>query len=75
MRVVKIRPPRQIQFQTGDVAEVSAIYRSVHVACESGSFWLKAGERFPVCSSCGQSATYILVQPVQHISEDPDFKG
>jgi hypothetical protein len=64
----------QIQFETGDVAELSAIYRSVHGGCEPNSCWLQSGERFPVCPRCGENATYLLVQPVQHVSEDPDFK-
>ncbi|HYX51965.1 MAG TPA: hypothetical protein VE783_00835 [Candidatus Limnocylindrales bacterium] len=75
MRVAKIRPPIQVQFETGDLAEISAIYRSAHAACAPNRCWLQAGERFPVCGDCGANATYILVQPIQHISEDPDFKG
>ncbi len=73
MRVVNIRQPKQVQFETGDMANVSAIYRSVHVACEPARLWLRSGERFPVCSCCGKNATYILIQEVQHVYEDPDF--
>lgn len=74
MRVLKIRQKKQTQFETGDLAQISAIYRSVHAVCEPTHLWLKAGDRFPVCSCCGENTTYLTVQEIQHVSEDPDFK-
>jgi hypothetical protein len=62
------------RLESGGIVPISGIYRLDHENCSTRDFWLRKGERFPVCPHCIRGTAFLLQQAVEHISEDPDFE-
>jgi hypothetical protein len=61
-------------FQTGESVPVSGVWRPEHDECTNApTLWLRKQTSFPYCPRCAQATTFILLEEVRHISEDPDF--
>ncbi len=61
-------------FQTGEPVPVSGVWRPHHEQCSNApNLWLRKQTSFPYCPRCALSTNFILIEEVQHISEDPDF--
>jgi len=70
----KISNVQPLVFASAEVVPVSGVWRSAHKRCQNISeLWLRKDDHFPPCPKCGQSASFLLVEEVQHISEDADF--
>lgn len=69
------KEPDQITLLSGAAVPVSGIWRPDHDGCASvAELWLPKNAFFPHCPCCGQIASFMLVEEVSHISEDPDFQ-
>jgi hypothetical protein len=72
------KKPKQLVIallRSGHRVPVSGLWRLDHTPCsENEEMWFHKHEIFPVCSSCGCSGIFHLVEEVRHISEDPDFQ-
>ena len=67
--------PGQTMLHSGASVPVSGVWRLNHDDCEAlGELWLGKGSFFPHCSFCGRPASFVLIEEVGHISEDPDFQ-
>jgi hypothetical protein len=67
--------PGEIILLSGATVPVSGIWRPDHDDCaDVGELWLRKGAFFPHCSCCGKAASFMLVEAISHISEDPDFR-
>jgi len=67
--------PSQISFRSGENVPVSGIWRPDHGQhSHSEEMWLRVQTPFPPCPKCGLATRFILLEKVQHISEDPDFQ-
>jgi len=67
--------PSQISFRSGENVPVSGIWRPDHGQhSHSEELWLRVQTQFPPCPKCGLATRFILMEKVQHISEDPDFQ-
>ena len=64
-----------VAFSSGEGAPLSGVWRAEHEKCTVYELWLRKDELFPQCSQCGLSTSFILLEEVQHISEDPDFQS
>jgi len=74
--VAQHKPSRiqQIAFRSGESAPVSGVWRMEHEQCQDApELWVRKDDRFPPCPQCGAPASFILIEEVQHISEDADF--
>jgi hypothetical protein len=63
---------------SGETALISGIYRAGHAAINgnhAGEVVIIKGNQFPICSRCGESLEFSLLQSAVHISEDEDFKS
>jgi hypothetical protein len=58
---------------SGHVAPVSGLYSVEHGRCWE-QIWVRRGQRFPPCPSCGDDTSFRLLQELQHVLEDPDFQ-
>jgi len=58
----------------GDVIEHSGIYEICHFDEDRSTVILTRNGIFPYCRQCAERVRYKLLQPVPHISEDPDFR-
>jgi hypothetical protein len=65
---------QQVAFHSGETVPLSGVWRPEHENCKSTEIWIRKDELFPSCSQCGSTATFILVEAIQHISEDSDFQ-
>jgi hypothetical protein len=52
----------------------SGVYEICHLDEDRATVILMRNGIFPYCRQCGERVRYKLVQPVPHISEDPDFR-
>ena len=69
------KQPSQISFRSGEIVPVSGIWRPDHGQhSHSEELWLRVQTPFPSCPKCGLATRFILMEKVQHISEDPDFQ-
>ena|SRR5947209_7292382 len=58
----------------GEVIACSGIYEICHFDENRATAILMRNTIFPYCRQCGERVRYKLLQPVPHISEDPDFR-
>jgi|ERR1044071_663870 hypothetical protein len=69
------KQPSQISFRSGEMVPVSGIWRPDHGQhSHSEELWLRVQTPFPPCPKCGLATRFILMEKIQHISEDPDFQ-
>jgi len=72
----KVHPfPTAQSHPTGESAPVSGVYwveHSQHIARRE--VYVHQGTKFPACPQCGQALEFRLVEQVNPISEDPDFR-
>ena len=69
------KSPQQIAFRSGELVPVSGVWRPFHEKCPSvPELWIQRAQPFPPCPICGTSADFTLLEQVQHISEDSDFR-
>jgi hypothetical protein len=67
--------PEEIILLSGATVPVSGIWRPDHDDCaDVAELWLRKDAFFPHCSCCGKAASFILIEEISHISEDPDFR-
>ncbi|HEY7403319.1 MAG TPA: hypothetical protein VIB39_07350 [Candidatus Angelobacter sp.] len=65
----------QIVFTSGEIVPTSGIWRSSHEECDTScELWIGKDSYFPPCPGCYATATFTLLDEVQHISEDTDFQ-
>jgi hypothetical protein len=70
----KISNVQPIAFASGEIVPVSGVWRSTHERCQNvPELWFRKDDHFPPCPKCGRAASFLLVEEVQHISEDADF--
>jgi hypothetical protein len=60
-------------YVAGDTIQQSGLYEICHHDEPRTKVVLVVNGVFPFCRRCGDKVRYKLVQPVPHISEDPDF--
>ena len=66
---------QQVAFRSGETVPLSGIWRPEHNGCKNPSeLWIRKDELFPGCGQCGLQASFVLLEEVQHISEDSDFR-
>jgi hypothetical protein len=66
---------KQLSFRSGETVPLSGIWRPKHQECKNPvELWIRKDELFPPCEQCGAKASFILLEEVQHISEDSDFQ-
>jgi hypothetical protein len=58
----------------GELIEHSGIYEICHQDEPRASVILMRNSIFPFCRRCGEMVRYKILEPVPHISEDPDFQ-
>jgi hypothetical protein len=58
----------------GDLIEHSGVYEICHFDENRATVILTRNAIFPYCRRCAERVRYKLIQPVPHISEDPDFR-
>jgi hypothetical protein len=58
----------------GELIEHSGIYEICHYDESRATVMLMRNTIFPYCRQCAERVRYRLLQPVPHISEDPDFR-
>jgi hypothetical protein len=58
----------------GELIEQSGIYEICHHDEPRASVILMRNSIFPFCRRCGEMVRYKILEPVPHISEDPDFQ-
>jgi hypothetical protein len=58
----------------GTMITQSGIYEICHSDESRATVFLMCNSVFPHCRQCGADVRYKLLQPVPHISEDPDFR-
>lgn len=70
----KISNVKPIAFASGEIVPVSGVWRSTDERCQNvPELWFRKDDRFPPCPKCGHAASFLLIEEVQHISEDADF--
>ena len=57
----------------GEIVAESGIYEICHADEPRVTVLLLRNTLFSYCKQCGNEVRYKLIQPVPHISEDPDF--
>jgi hypothetical protein len=66
---------QQLAFRSGEAVPLSGVWRAEHQACENiAEFWIRKDDLFPLCQQCGLETGFTLLEEVQHISEDSDFR-
>ncbi|MGC2698266.1 MAG: hypothetical protein WA738_20955 [Candidatus Angelobacter sp.] len=66
---------QQLSFRSGESAPISGIWHLEHASCTNASdLWVRRQDAFPACPKCGSATNFILVEEVEHISEDSDFR-
>jgi hypothetical protein len=66
---------QQIAFRSGELVPVSGIWRPFHESCQGvPELWIQKALPFPPCPACGSSTDFTLLEQVEHISEDSDFR-
>lgn len=69
------KEPDEIALLSGDIVPASGIWRPNHDNCGNvAELWLRKDAYFPHCPCCGLAASFVLVEEISHISEDPDFQ-
>src|SRR6478609_1918493 len=58
----------------GELVQHSGIYEICHQDEPRASVILMRNTIFPFCRRCGEMVRYRILEPVPHISEDPDFQ-
>lgn len=63
-------------FRPGEEVAHSGVYEVVHENCLSKELQMvfRAGQKFPLCQSCGSRVHFYLERAVPHISQDKDFR-
>lgn len=65
---------QQVAFRSGETVPISGIWRPEHESCTNApEIWVRKDDVFPPCPQCGGPTNFILLEEVQHISEDSDF--
>ena len=65
----------RLAFMSGEAVPISGMWRSEHDGCfDPPDLWLYRSAPFPSCPRCGAKASFVLMEEVRHISEDPDFQ-
>ena len=64
-------------FKPGEEVPQSGVYEVLHENCLSKELQMvfRAGQKFPVCQSCGSRVRFYLQRAVPHISQDQDFRA
>ncbi len=66
---------QQLSFRSGETVPLSGVWRPQHEGCRNpAELWIRKDELFPPCEQCGAEAMFVLLQEIQHISEDSDFQ-
>jgi len=66
---------QQVAFRSGETVPLSGIWRPGHNGCANPTeLWIRKDELFLQCGQCGSQASFVLLEEVQHISEDSDFQ-
>jgi len=60
--------------EPGEPIVCSGIYEICHFDENRATAILMRNTIFPYCRQCGERVRYKLLQPIPHISEDPDFR-
>ena len=69
------KEPDEIALLSGAIVPASGMWRPDHDDCgDVAELWLRKDAYFPHCPCCGQAASFVLVEEISHISEDPDFQ-
>jgi|SRR5579864_816578 len=58
----------------GELVEQTGIYEICHQDEPRASVILMRNTIFPYCRRCGERVRYKILEPIPHISEDPDFQ-
>jgi hypothetical protein len=71
----KLSKVQKIAFRSGETVPVSGVWRSEHEACKDNpELWVRKDDLFPPCPNCGSGTGFTLLEEIQHISEDSDFR-
>ena len=66
---------KKVAFRSGEAVPVSGIWLPEHAMCkEAPELWVRKEDIFPPCPKCGSSTSFTLLEEVQHITEDSDFR-
>ena len=78
MQNAKDNPGKAVHpdFGAGERAPESGIYEVVHGGKhrESRRGIMVRGQKFPPCQQCGDQVRYVLVESIQYIFDDEDFR-
>jgi protein tyrosine phosphatase len=65
---------QKVAFRSGESVPVSGMWLTEHATCKNApEIWIRKDDLFPHCLACGRTASFTLLEEIQHITEDADF--